>query len=77
MAQRATARPAPGEPRRALSPRIACKDKWRRAEALRRLVDFVHAYRAAWEKLRKGMRALFPPGTYWVRVMLGARCAAA
>ncbi|HYD51973.1 MAG TPA: hypothetical protein VEA99_05075 [Gemmatimonadaceae bacterium] len=77
MAQRPTARPPPGERRRALSPRVACRDRWRRVEALRRLELFVDEYRAAWAKLRKGTRnALFPPGTCWVRVMLGARCAA-
>jgi REP element-mobilizing transposase RayT len=76
LRQTPTDRPATDEPRGQLSPRIACRDKWKRIEALSRLKDFLASYRAAWTAMTKGARdVLFPNGTYWVRVMLGARCA--
>ncbi len=77
LAQRTTGRPAPGEPRRRLKPRVACRDKWKRIEALNRLAKFLHAYREALAAWRKGIRnALFPPGTYLLRLTHGVRCAA-
>lgn len=77
LAQPPRSRPATDEPRRALKPRIAARDKWKRIEALGRLVEFVDAYRAAWAKLKAGCHdVLFPAGTYWLRVAHGARCAA-
>jgi len=70
-------RPASGEPRRKLAPRVAARDKWKRIEALSRLVGFLDAYRAAWCALRAGARdVVFPAGTYGLRVTLGVRCAA-
>ena len=78
LRQRPTARPLPDEPRRQLCPRVAGRDKWKRIEALARLKRFLTAYRLAWTALKAGARdAVFPHGTYWVRVMLGARCMAA
>jgi putative transposase len=60
-------RPKSFDPRRGLSPRVACKDKWRRIEALARRRDFLEAYREAWESFREGMKdVVFPPGTYWM-----------
>ena len=77
LVQRPTRRPQPGEPRRELRPRVAGRDKWKRVEALRRLLDFLRAYREAWVGLRGGAHdALFPAGTYWLRVAYGVRCAA-
>jgi REP element-mobilizing transposase RayT len=77
LVQKTTARPAPGEPRRKLRPRVAGRDKWKRVEALSRLQNFLRAYREAWEALRAGARdVLFPAGTYWLRVAHGVRCAA-
>ena len=77
LAQKPFARPAAGEPRRQLSPRIAARDKWKRIEALSRLVDFLRAYRVAWAALRSGARdVLFPAGTYLLRVVHGVHCAA-
>jgi len=77
LLQKPTARPAPGEPRRKLKPRVAGRDKWKRVEALSRLVDFLRSYREAWAALRAGARdVLFPAGTYWLRVAHGVRCAA-
>jgi putative transposase len=78
LAQKPTAGPAAGEPRRGLSPRIACRDRWKRMEALGMLSEFRRAHRRAWSEFTKGLReVVFPPGTYWARVVMGARCAAA
>ena len=59
LAQRPTAQPRPGEPRRGLNPRIASRDKWKRIEALGRLVEFLREYRAAWAARRAGRDATF------------------
>jgi hypothetical protein len=76
LAQNPNARPAPGEPRRGLNPRIAGGDKWKRIEAILRLKEFLKAYRDAWLAFAGGLRdTVFPPGTYWLRVAYGARCA--
>jgi REP-associated tyrosine transposase len=75
LAQKPTARPARGEPRRKLNPWIAGRDKWKRIEALGRIVDFLRAYRAAWSARRAGSHALFPHGTYLLRVAHGVACA--
>ena len=76
LAQRPSSRPAPGEPRRTLNPRVAARDKWKRIEALGRLVAFLRSYRAAWTAMRRGARdVLFPAGTYWLRIAHGVPCA--
>jgi putative transposase len=76
LAQKPTARPAPGEPRRTMNPRVAARDKWKRIEALGRLKEFLSAYRAAWTARRAGeLGAIFPSGTYLLRVMHGVPCA--
>jgi REP-associated tyrosine transposase len=76
LAQEPTARPAPGEPRRSLNPRLACRDKWKRIEALQRLEEFRVAYRKAWVAFARGVRdTVFPHGTYWMRVTWGVTCA--
>lgn len=76
LAQKPTARPRPGEPRRSLNPRIAGRDKWKRIEALGRLVEFLRAYRRAWKARRAGKAdACFPHGTYLMRVLHDAPCA--
>jgi REP element-mobilizing transposase RayT len=78
LAQKPSGRPASGEPRRGLKPRVASGDKWKRVEALQRLADFVSSYREALSAWKRGFRyALFPPGTYLLRVAHGAHCAAA
>jgi putative transposase len=77
LAQKPTSRPAPGEPRRRLNPRVAAKDKWKRIEALVRLVEFLRSYREAWRARRAGTAGvLFPAGTYLLRVLHGVECAA-
>ena len=76
LAQKPTARPAAGEPRRVLNPRIAARDKWRRIEALGRLVEFLHGYRAAWAARCAGEPdVVFPRGTYLMRAVHGVACA--
>jgi hypothetical protein len=78
LAQKHTAFPGPGEPRRKLNPRIAARDKWKRIEALLRLKSFLTDYREALAKLRAGMEdVVFPHGTYRLRVFLGVACAGA
>ena len=77
LAQKPYARAAPGEPRRAMSPRVASRNKWRRLEALRRLADFRAAYREALAAWRDGVReAVFPAGTWLMRVQHRVRCPA-
>lgn len=75
LAQRPLARPVPGEARRGLRPRVASRDSWRRVEALGRLRAFHQQYRAAWRAFVGGARgAIFPEGTYWMRVNCGVAC---
>jgi hypothetical protein len=77
LAQKPFARPAPGEPRRKLNPRVAARDKWKRIEALSRLSGFLRAYRNAWTAMRAGVRdVVFPAGTYLLRIEHGVQCAA-
>jgi REP element-mobilizing transposase RayT len=75
LAQRPTARPPSGEPRRQLRPRVAARDKWKRVEMLGRLASFLDAYREARDVRRAGLAALFPAGTYLLRVLHGVPCA--
>ncbi len=76
MKQKPTDRPAPGEPRRGLNPRVACKDKWKRIEVLGRLVTFLKDHRDALVRFWRGERnVVFPHGTYLMRVRFGVACA--
>ncbi len=80
LAQDPLSRPGPALPDRGVSPRVACKDKWRRIELLRTLRAFFVRYRLAWEQWRaagteEARRAVvFPAGTYWMRVKYGVTC---
>jgi putative transposase len=77
LAEGTAARSRPGEPRRQMKPRVAARDKWKRIEALSRLVRFLDDYRAAWAAWRAGRRdVVFPLGTYLLSVMHGVPCAA-
>ncbi len=77
LAQKPFARPAPGEPRRKLSPRVAGRDKCKRIETVTRLLGFLKAYREARAARRAGIQdVVFPAGTYLLRVEHGVRCAA-
>lgn len=76
LAQKAMARPVSGEPRRGLNPRVAGRDKWKRVEALGRLVEFLRSYRKAWAARCAGeAHVVFPLGTYLLRVVHGVPCA--
>jgi len=78
LVQRPAARPSPGEPRRVLDTRVACRDKWKRIELLAQLTEFLRDYRLAWKAWRTGVAGVvFPAGTYLVRVTHGVACAAA
>jgi putative transposase len=77
VSQKPTDCPRSGEPRRNLNPRVAARDKWKRIEMLGRLVNFLRAYREAWAARRKGSRAIFPNGTYLLRVLHRVPCASA
>ena len=61
------ARPADSEPRRQVSPGLACRDKWRRIELLQRSKAFLAAHEAAFQAFRAGLRAVFPLGTWLMR----------
>jgi len=76
LSQKPTGQPRPGEPRRTLNPRVAARDKWKRIEALGRLVEFMRHYRSAWLARRHGNAdVIFPCGTYLLRVAHGVACA--
>jgi putative transposase len=78
LAQSPHARATANEPRRGLNPRIASRNKWKRIEALLRLKDFGSAYRDALGAWRAGLRdALFPHGTWLMRVQHRVRCVSA
>lgn len=65
------------EPRRGLDPRVACKNTWRRIEALARNKAWLEAYRRAREAFVESMPAVcFPAGTFWLRRYAGVTCEA-
>jgi REP element-mobilizing transposase RayT len=68
LAQDPGASPFTREQRRGLSPRVAAKNKWARAEALQRHKSFLDAYRKAYQSLVSGqLDVVFPAGTYALR----------
>lgn len=78
LAQRVTARPRKPERRGQLNPRVASRDRWKRIEALGRLVGFLADYRTALREWHEGKKeVLFPAGTYEMRVTYGVACAGA
>ena len=74
LAQPIEGRPKSHEPRRQLSPRVACRNTWRRVEALARNREFLFAYRTARERFLAGIDAVFPAGSYWLRRFVGVPC---
>lgn len=66
--------PKSREPRRNLSPRVAATNKWARIEALSRNKAFIEAYRIARDAFLRGLDAVFPPGTYWLKRFAGVSC---
>jgi putative transposase len=61
------ATPASERARRDLRPLVAARSVTVRVEALARRREFLTAYRSARECWLAGRKALFPPGTYWLR----------
>jgi len=72
-----TGRPAGRLPRRGLRPRLAARNKWLRVEALLRDRAFLASYREAFARWRAGLAAVFPPGTYWLRLFANVTVAPA
>jgi hypothetical protein len=71
-------RPATREQRFGISPKVACRDTWRRIERLKANRHWLDDYSSALVRWRGGDRdVVFPAGTYLMRVLHGARCAAA
>ncbi len=65
QAQSIAESPTTREPRRQMSPRVACRGKWQRIEALQRCRKFISDYRAAlvaW--MSRAADVLFPEGTF-------------
>jgi REP element-mobilizing transposase RayT len=75
LAQHPDDSPGSAWPDGSLNPRVACRDKWRRIELLESEVAFWAEHAEARARFRAGERdVLFPEGTWWMRVHLGARC---
>jgi len=76
-AQSPNARPATQLPRRGMRPRVACRDPKKRLHAIGLLKAFLFEYHAAWCRYARGLRdAVFPAGTYWMRIVHRVPCAA-
>jgi len=67
LAQRWCDKPFDAEPRRQLSPNVACRDKWLRIERLQLNKPFQAIYRDARLAFRAGLEAIFPSGTWLMR----------
>lgn len=68
-------RPATREPRRQINPRVAGVQADVRVEAIARWTSFTRLYRTAWMQWRGGDHtAVFPEGTWLMRVRHGATC---
>jgi hypothetical protein len=67
LAQRWNDKPSDAEPRRQLSPHVACRDKWLRIERLQLNKFFQEVYQDARRAFRAGLEAIFPWGTWLMR----------
>ena len=67
LAQRWYDKPSDAEPRRQLSPNVACRDKWLRIERLQLNKRFQEIYQDARRAFRAGLEAIFPWGTWLMR----------
>ena len=75
-AQSIHASPTSMAPRRELSPRVACRDKWRRIELLAEIGRFVEQHREKRRLFLAGAtNILFPAGTYRFVREFGMCCA--
>jgi hypothetical protein len=75
LGQRWNDRPNTREPRRGLSPHVACRNTWARIEALHRNKAFLDLYQCARADHLAGREALFPHGTWWLCRYAGMKCA--
>lgn len=77
LAQKTSDAPATPEPRRQLSPRVACRNTWHRIEVLQRCKVFLAEYRSALRAWKLRIRdALFPYGTFLMSQRFGVTIAA-
>ena len=77
-AQNRYARPRSREKRGRISPRVACKDKWRRIERIQANKQWLIDYKESLERYDAGDRDVeFPYGTYLMRVRHNVNVAAA
>ncbi len=59
-----------------MNPRIACKDKWLRIDAIKREQSFQQEYRQAYDSYQAGNRdVVFPAGTFWMKEQFDVRVA--
>jgi hypothetical protein len=56
-----------------LSPRVACKNKWARIEALQRNKAFIEQYRDARIAKLAGQDVVFPVWTWWLHRFAGVK----
>jgi hypothetical protein len=76
LGQSRYARPKSREPRFRISPKVACRNKWRRIERLRANKAWRHDYAVSLADWRAGKRdVVFPAGTYLMRVVHRVCCA--
>jgi putative transposase len=67
--------PRTAAPRFAINPRVAAKNRWAKADALKRTRAFLERYRsalAAW--INGAADTVFPYGTYWMRRFARVAC---
>jgi hypothetical protein len=67
LAQLWSDKPSDPEPRRQLSPNVACRDKWLRIERLQLNKFSQEVYQDARRAFRAGLEAIFPWGTWLMR----------
>ncbi len=67
LAQHWNDSPSTPEPRRQMSPTVACRDKRRRIECLQLNKAFQTVHRHAFDAFRNGLKAIFPFGTWAMR----------
>ena len=77
LAQRWNDKPSDAEPRRQLSPNVACRDKWLRIERLQLNKLFQEIYQDARRAFRAGLEAIFPLGTWLMRFRAPVRVSSA
>ena len=63
--QRIDATPSSKDKPSNISPRLVCRDKWRKIEILHLMKSFLNAYKQAWESYKAGEAGVqFPLGSY-------------